>query len=706
MATTTVSDAVVFPQSKGTGLSSEDQPNSAGSHMLHTRYIGGEYVDARYGGGLSFSARDAANDTITVDSGICFIKDTSGFTSNQRGSGGNPQLKSTSTSGYDTELPDDPTYCVILPTSTTVDVSDSQLNQVWVNITDVTANNAVEIRTDGGGGTTSAPSDTFIKLGEANPDDASAGTRANDISPPPVKPQQHIIREGDAFYDRLQNANAGDEFWFEPGTHQISSVDCDITASDVTVTIPQGATVKWVDGAAEGDVFFRITGDNITFKGEGTLDGNVGQQSDDGTSDTALGGNGHEHIIDVDSSDSSTVTGFELHGLDLVDAGGGDGIYFNDVQDCLCTNFVVDNARRNGVSLINCSDCQFDDFVIKNSSGNSPEAGFAMEQNGAGETLDGVHVSNGIMKGNNTHGAYLNNEQTNQVRGEDRCDIAFVNCKFFNNGEHGFMALKSRGAERIQFTNCSSYRNGKAGFAFGGTRGARLKNVHTYENGTNDAGPGWETGIYQDIDQGDSSEGFLVVHGHTAWDEQTTQTQDYPGRTQGGTMRIIDAYIGPHADATAYRANTSDATVEYTMVNVEDGTSPTTETNGGTATPIGGDTLVDSPNLETGYTELTDGSAIRYPVSVANGETVTVEAWGVRDTAGDTPAGLVVELRDNTGTVQASANTAWSENPAGVGSWTNTTGGRVDAVLAVVNDTGTDYTSGSSVGAQFGYRVN
>lgn len=177
MATTSVSDAVVVPQAKGTGLSSEDDALDAASAALIAGYVGGEYV----GGGLTFSGHDGTNDIVNVDPGYAYVVDDSTSTAGSRGSGGNPQIQSTSSSGYDTEVPNNPVYLVVLPTSVTIDLSDSTLNQVWLNITDVTSNNAVEIRSDGGGGTTAAPSDTYLKLGEANPDDSTADVRSNDF---------------------------------------------------------------------------------------------------------------------------------------------------------------------------------------------------------------------------------------------------------------------------------------------------------------------------------------------------------------------------------------------------------------------------------------------------------------------------------------------------------------------------------------------
>lgn len=177
MATTTVSDAIVVPQSKGTGLSSEDDVVDAASAALLSQYAGtGSYIET----GMEFTNHDGAGSTVDVASGVCFIKDTSSSTAGSRGSGGNPQVQSTASSGYDTEIPDNQVYCVIFPSSVTVDVNNTELNQIWVNITDVTSNNAVEVRSDGGGGTTTQPSNTFVKVGEADPDSPSSDVRGND----------------------------------------------------------------------------------------------------------------------------------------------------------------------------------------------------------------------------------------------------------------------------------------------------------------------------------------------------------------------------------------------------------------------------------------------------------------------------------------------------------------------------------------------
>lgn len=186
MAQTTVTDAIVFPQSAGTGLSANNDANSAAALALLSSYRGNEYVMEEYSDGMGFVGHDGTNDTVTIGAGACFIKDTSTSTTGSRGSGGNAQAQSSVSSGFDTEIPDNQPYLVIFPSQVTVNVDSASLNQIWVNITDVSGNNAVEVRSDGGGTPTSAPTDSFLKLGEANPDDATADARKNDEAPSDV----------------------------------------------------------------------------------------------------------------------------------------------------------------------------------------------------------------------------------------------------------------------------------------------------------------------------------------------------------------------------------------------------------------------------------------------------------------------------------------------------------------------------------------
>jgi hypothetical protein len=127
--------------------------------------------------------------------------------------------------------------------------------------------------------------------------------------------------------------------------------------------------------------------------------------------------------------------------------------------------------------------------------------------------------------------------------------------------------------------------------------------------------------------------------------------------------------------------------------------------DGGDTLPLG-EHLIRAPNYHLQDSELQNGKTIRQRVSVPAGQTLTVYLWGVEDTAGGTPSGLLVELRDPTGSVVADANTAKRADTSGLAAWENTASTRQTAVLAVVNETGSDYSApDSGVSARFGYEV-
>lgn len=177
MATTTVSDAVVVPQDDGTGLASKD-PNSAAAVALLSDFNGTPGVRS----GLGFT-RDDANDQIDIGPGFAFIRDDSSSTGGSRGSGGNAQIQAGSAT-YDTELPAEQIYCVVVPTTVSVAVTDATSSDIWLNITDVTSQNAAEIRSSSGGGTTAEPSDTYLKLGNISDSGSGPATRSSDIKGP------------------------------------------------------------------------------------------------------------------------------------------------------------------------------------------------------------------------------------------------------------------------------------------------------------------------------------------------------------------------------------------------------------------------------------------------------------------------------------------------------------------------------------------
>jgi propanediol dehydratase small subunit len=103
---------------------------------------------------------------------------------------------------------------------------------------------------------------------------------------------------------------------------------------------------------------------------------------------------------------------------------------------------------------------------------------------------------------------------------------------------------------------------------------------------------------------------------------------------------------------------------------------------------------------------LQDTESIELPIYVPDDATLEVYRWGAFDASdGSAPADLNVELLDGADTVQASANTANSEDTATpLASYQNSSGSVSIFKLRAKNDTGSPIDS-PGVGAAFGYVV-
>lgn len=176
MADTVVSDAVRFPQDEGVGSISDGNESwdSAG-------YLGG-LADAIGSNtfvysGLTFSNHDATNDTISVESGRAYVRISAPDVQSLTGG--------TTAPSYDTTLNDGVFVMLEMPTSeASIPLQDAALSAVWLAYaTDDTISGVspgdIYIRSDDTG-SIAAPPHPSVKLGESNPDDATADTRASD----------------------------------------------------------------------------------------------------------------------------------------------------------------------------------------------------------------------------------------------------------------------------------------------------------------------------------------------------------------------------------------------------------------------------------------------------------------------------------------------------------------------------------------------
>lgn len=182
MADTVVSDGLACIQDEGVGSitdGNEDWGSATYRMLLAETEDSPSYV--RDDGGLSFTGHDGSADTVDVTAGVAYL-DLSGVSlkvQSSRGGSTPPQYDTSVPSGSEPNLP------VLVPTNVTgVPLQDSTLSDVWLayatdgNVSGVSVGD-VYIRSDDTGSVT-APPHPNVKIGSANPDDATADTFSND----------------------------------------------------------------------------------------------------------------------------------------------------------------------------------------------------------------------------------------------------------------------------------------------------------------------------------------------------------------------------------------------------------------------------------------------------------------------------------------------------------------------------------------------
>lgn len=96
--------------------------------------------------------------------------------------------------------------------------------------------------------------------------------------------------------------------------------------------------------------------------------------------------------------------GFEIVGLTIEDT-GGDGIYIGNTsgdfsRNILVKDVTINNAFRNGISIIAASNVVIENTVIVNTSGHAPQAGIDFEPNYPDERIENVTIRDTVVAGN------------------------------------------------------------------------------------------------------------------------------------------------------------------------------------------------------------------------------------------------------------------------------------------------------------------
>ena len=154
-----------------------------------------------------------------------------------------------------------------------------------------------------------------------------------------------------------------------------------------------GATIKAIPNSEEHyEIIYINNVHNVEICG-GTIEG-------DRSTHTGATGEWGQCISIIGGSDK-----IYIHDINLKNA-WGDGIYFNTCSNVTTSRVHVDNARRNGYSLIAVTNFLSEDDFIENTNGTAPQSGVDIEPNTSANVLDNI-VFNRLSTKNNANKGFI-----------------------------------------------------------------------------------------------------------------------------------------------------------------------------------------------------------------------------------------------------------------------------------------------------------
>jgi len=134
----------------------------------------------------------------------------------------------------------------------------------------------------------------------------------------------------------------------------------------------------------------------------------------------------HRHCLSLNHSQNIRVEGLQLRDS------GGDGIYVNGCTNVHILNCVLDNHRRQGMSVISVDGLLMEHCLITNTKGTAPQAGIDFEPNGSTEILRNIIVRNCRIE-NNYGGAII---MWLMANADHNIDIKVIDCYLNTSAGH------------------------------------------------------------------------------------------------------------------------------------------------------------------------------------------------------------------------------------------------------------------------------
>lgn len=169
------------------------------------------------------------------------------------------------------------------------------------------------------------------------------------------------------------------------GTYMIDALTSVNVASNVTLKLSSGATLKAFPNSSENYSVLQISGSDVTIVG-GTIAGERAQHSGS-TGEWGMG-------INVDGASGTVIDSVTIKDM------WGDGIYLaNQASNTTICSVVADNNRRQGMSIVGADGVVVKSSTFKNTNGTEPKSGIDIEPN-SGTSVSNVDIENSTFTDN------------------------------------------------------------------------------------------------------------------------------------------------------------------------------------------------------------------------------------------------------------------------------------------------------------------
>ncbi|WP_223634638.1 S-layer homology domain-containing protein [Planococcus sp. 4-30] len=201
-----------------------------------------------------------------------------------------------------------------------------------------------------------------------------------------------------------QSEQGGGRVFFPKGTYLIDAVKSIVLKDNITLEFEKGAVLKALPNSEEHYQILRIHDvNNVNIVGAAEIVGER-QEHQGKAGEWGFG-------ISIKGSNNIVIENVKVSNC------WGDGIYIGSTanqrfnENIKITNPVLNNNRRQGISVISAINLYISNAVITNTNGTPPQSGIDIEPNSSIEQIKNINISNLSTENNNGYGLIVSLKQ-------------------------------------------------------------------------------------------------------------------------------------------------------------------------------------------------------------------------------------------------------------------------------------------------------